>query len=490
MKEYTIINVSSGSSLGKVPKVCKVVNLSSAPREEVARTLSAQAGGSLDSQFVDLHGKTCFIHELNTTYYPKKYIKALFVVDEDDKNADIKIRNIIRRSKYDRVGKMIYRLEKSKFKTTKLNGQKRRYVNHHHSMSTVKLLQAKPFSPDHLENIVEATIVRTYDDCAGSIAGLTVTLNKYSIPFEIENAKIVYQEGWLTTKKDITKSSLSCVYRSLIDTLPENDKYWKYKTGYPQYVDTDRGPKAMVINPKLDTDQKRTIFEKMKTFTIWMKSKVMSMVSYIRNLFVRTGNKKKSKLAWATLPKVVPSTISMFALVRSKMVETNANKAIKDANKMIATMTVNKMMSKVGPGGDKTILQKNLSDPFATYIAMTQSFNANDAITVANNIAAQSNRKNRLTYAMISSIVTAAYYALNGGVIVSCIVLVLLVVMFFVPKLEPEWLIMLNICATSRTLVGFVINVLMTLIETMMAPSGSTIAIRMFIYTVAQILAF
>lgn len=490
MKKYTEIKVTSNGAVGKVPKSCKVVNLSSAPREEVARTLSTQAGGSLDYQFIDLHGKTCFIHELNTTSYHKKHVKVLFVVDDDDRNADIKIRNIIRRSKYERVGKMVYCLEKSKFRPENLNGLKRRYANHHHSMSTVKLLQAKPFCPGHLENIVESTVVSTHDDCAGSIAGLTVTLNRYSVPFEIENARIEYQEGWITTKKDINKSTLSCTYKGLSDVLPENDKYWKYKTGYPQYVDTDRGPKAMVISQKTDIIGGKTIMDKMATVAIWFKQKIIGIIDYIKGMFVKNDKGGGNKLAWTTLPKVVPSTINMFALVRSKMVETNASKAIKEANKMIATMNVNKMMSKVGPGGDKTFLQKNLSDSFAAYVAMTQSFNASEAVVVANNIAAQSNRKNRLIYAMVSSTATAAYYALNGGIIVSCIVLVLLVIMFFMPKLEPEWLIMLNICLTSRTLVGLVINVLMALIETMMGPPGSTTVIRMFMYTVAQILAF
>lgn len=489
MTKYTKITVTSNGSTGKIPTKSKIVNISSAPHAEVARTISAQASAGLDFNFVDLHGSTCYIHSIGTTKYPTKQTRVLFVVDEDDRNADIKIRNIIRRSKYNMVGKMIYNIEKSKHKITKMNGLKGRYINQHHTMEIIKQLQARQFNPEHVENVVEAVIVRTYDDCAGSIAGLTVVLNKYGVPFEIENAVVNYPEGWLTTKKDVMKMAMSSGYKGLSDILPENDKFWKYKLGYSQYVDTDRGPAKMLIKKEVDK-RENIVITKLKGVMKWLKGKMKKMIGIIKGLFTHSKPKPEIRLAWSTLPKVVPSTVNMFALIRSMMVEQNASRDIKKANEIIATMNLNKMLSKVGPGGNKNILQTKLTDSSSAYIAMTQSFNTTEAITVANNLAAKANRKNRLGYATISCVVTASYYALSGGAVISCIILTLMIVMFFMAKFEPEWIILLNMCISSRSLTGLIVNLLIAVIETMLSPANSTNTIRVFVYTVAQILSF
>jgi hypothetical protein len=103
------------------------------------------------------------------------------------------------------------------------------------------MLSLSQLSQKKASSISYITIVQTNDDRAGSIAGLTYAAKILNVRFEIERANVSYKECWLsTTKKYNEKELLS--QQSLGENIVKlNDKYWNYKSGYGDYILTEKG---------------------------------------------------------------------------------------------------------------------------------------------------------------------------------------------------------------------------------------------------------
>jgi hypothetical protein len=486
MREKKIMQVKSDATKGDVPKAIGYVNLSSAPTDEVNRTIAAHKSTDLDIKMMSLHGKTHYNYLTETLIVSQKRIPVLFVIDEDDKNADIKIRNVCRMAKYSCVGKMIYMLEKSKHRPTLDQGTLKRFANHHHTIDTMKLLSAKPLNLEQLDNTVESFIMKTYDDCAGSIAGLTVALNRLKIPFEVQSAKITYEEGWISTKRDITRLGFDRV-APVSDINPCNDKQWKMKAGYTNYVDSDKGPSC--IKFKSEKPKTKNIFER-----AWDRIKnFFEHVVYIAKNWMKMRRPQptapEDNLAWTIIPATVPMTANTLVFAWTSNVPDNANSDIKKANKLIANMQTSKMLAKVGPSGDKTMLNAKITDEYASYVAGVTSYNVADATITANAIAAKKNRARKFEGAILSSSLTIGYLLIAGYVLLSFALVCLIVAAYFMPSIEPEWLILLNMCLTSSTITTVIINGLIAAIELLLKPSKRTTTARTAVYVIALLLS-
>jgi hypothetical protein len=156
---------------------------------------------------------------------------------------------------------------------------------------------------------------------------------------------------------------------------------------------------------------------------------------------------------------------------------------------LIADMQVNKNLSKVGPGGDKTFLNKKRSKVFNSYIAGITSYNVADATTVANNIAAKNHRHHTFNALVMSTTVTSVTLIIRGHRLVPMILIALLVVCYVNSNIEPSWLISLNLLLTSFNMRNFIVNSLISIIELGLAPAKRLAPFRTLVYIIATILS-
>lgn len=222
-----------------------------------------------------------------------------------------------------------------------------------------------------------------------------------------------------------------------------------------------------------------------------IKDKIGILTEYFTKGNNNLPNKEKDnmpRLAWTLSPAVIPCVVNAYSLTMSLNTPDNASASIKKSNKLLAMMYLNKILAKIGASGDKTILSKKMDDETAAYFTHTQSYNATDAIIVANNLAAKTNRKNRLVNVAISSVVSSVYCLVTGSVVASLFIMILLLIVYLIPVFEPEWLILINMCMTPVNISMFVVNGIMGVIEFVIRPPGRTAMVRSAIYLIAQLL--
>lgn len=484
-----VIHVTSTNIVGSLPNFKWYINISSAPNDTIAQTIAQIPNADSDARQGALVGRARYIHDMNIIIPAKRKEQVVMVVDEDDANRDIKIRNICARNNYKCIGKVMFKKEKNMSEDRLGSSIVKRYANHHHKRSILRLLDADAFNVGTMPNLSYATIVRTTDDHAGSIAGLTVALNKRKISFNIVTVHVEYKEGWITSKKRINNMRIT-QSRKVTDVNPESDKMWQFKVGYDMYYPTDRGPCELTMGQSKEKETGGTGLTKMIDKIIGWLDEVGGWV--IRKLFVRQrkkGKHKKHGLAWTPIIKTAANMTSTTCLTYSVNVENNASKQINKANKLISLMQVNKMMSKVGPTGDKTKLNEAKDPVFDAYIAATMSYNVNDAIVHANNLAAKQNRKSRLTSMYVSTVVTMAYMALSGLTLIAIVIACLALMLTLNNRVDPEALILLNMVLTSGNVGGLMINLAITLIELIINPPSSTKNVRTTIYVIVWLLS-
>lgn len=479
------IIVSSDTLVGRVPEFSKYINLSSAPHMTVAQVISRIPSAKKNATALSLNGRATYINSMKTFSVHGKNDKIIFILDDDDSNKDIKVRNICARNRYKCIGKVIFKKEKPKYQSNDNYTLMERIANHHHKRSVLTKLVAGTFDPSHVKNVNYVTIVKTDDDHAGSIAGLTVALNMRGVNYHVANGHVEYPEGWITSKKRINCMQI-VPRKSLCDINPENDKNWNFKTGYDAYFNSDMGPCAVTMvsqvqGPNISKiemiiDKIKHLFEKMK--------------NWITGLFKnkRDFNGTKHKLAWTNIIKTGANVVNTTCLTYSLSRPTNASKEIKKANSLISSMQINKMLSKVGPTGDKTFLNKKQNDAFNAYITATTSYNVTDAITHANVLTAKKNRVQRLLGMYLSTAATLTYYTITYNYIMFITILAISVILTATQVIKPEALILLNMLLTSGTLGGLMINTVIAGIEMLLDPPSSTNMIRSITYLVVWII--
>lgn len=276
---------------GKSWEVSRVCNLSSVPKWAISKVtnrlvdsannitvLSYQLRASVD----DLSMKKRFHKRIKD--------KVTMIVDSDDKHYMDKIKNVCFMNSWKNQGVIKIKMCTSTNKPrTLLEGKMGiRIANHNHTRTIMKMITSRPLNQADLNCIISSTVVRTYDDRAGSISGLTYILGMFDIPYIIEDCVIRYNESWLTTKKLLHRCDI-ITNTSTSDYIPDGELAWQYKTGYGDLVMTNNGIKMAKIaikstSTKKDQKNKRSnwiirmfkkLCSKIRTVIIWIKEKVM-----------------------------------------------------------------------------------------------------------------------------------------------------------------------------------------------------------------------
>jgi hypothetical protein len=506
------IIVTSKGVVGECDKIDGFFNLSSAPYKHVVMIIRSMPQDHNDIALPLMNNMN---YNTKTNTFMKGHgrkRRVMVVIDEDDNNSDIKIRNIMQQTKVDIIAKMIYKREKSKIKDQESEGATMRYMNHHHRKHVVDSLSSKIIHLTKDDNLVRAQLIKTNDDHAGSIAGLTVYMNVRSIPFIINQATVRYDEGWATSKKLVRRVRIDKKCR-LKDTNPEGDKQWKFKTGYDKIIESDIGPVEIYFEKnegKHSIMMKRimSIFKSIGKSVINILIRIVNIFREIcKNLFGTSNKKEKrrkgnilnnrlrenkrnidSKIAWTQTTVTAINVVNMVSLTFSITTPKNASGEIKKANKLLANMQINKMLSKVGPTGDKTTLNMRQTDSTNAYIVGATSYNITDSTTVANNIAAKQNWQRRYANLVISSSLTATYWAIQQNYLAVVAIISMMIITYFAPSLQPEWVISLNLIMTSFNVRSLIVNMMIAIIELVVKPPTRVSRVRSLIYIVAQLL--
>jgi hypothetical protein len=356
---------------------------------------------------------------------------------------------------------------------------------------------------DALENNIAIQIIQTSDDRAGSIAGMTVMANDLEKPFTIEQVRVSYKECWLCSKKDPRRMKIKTT-STVKDTMPEGDKHWRYKTGYGDMVDTSKGivkqddyKKQKPINKRVTKGLLELTIAKVKSLLRWIGNKAVALGHKITDLvsgkqpteIPRKRRKHVTKTMSVGILRPIATVANLTSLSACINTPANASSEIAEANRLIADMQVNKNLSKVGPGGDKTFLNKKRSKVFNSYIAGITSYNVADATTVANNIAAKNHRHHTFNALVMSTTVTSVTLIIRGHRLVPMILIALLVVCYVNSNIEPSWLISLNLLLTSFNMRNFIVNSLISIIELGLAPAKRLAPFRTLVYIIATILS-
>lgn len=485
-KRKPIITVTSQNIIGSLPTFSKYINISSAPNDVVMTTIARIPNTLNKITPLSLNGRSRYIHDTKLIMTPGKIDKVVMIIDEDDMNRDIKIRNICARNKYQCIGKIMFKKEKSKCDDKSGSVTIERFANQHHKKSVITALAAGVYHSGVIKNLTYATIVKTDDDHAGSIAGLTVALNMRGVSFHIVHGHVTYDEGWITSRKRIKFMKVT-PRKNISDINPEDDKLWQYKTGYDNYFNTDKGPCEVTMLTSDNINQKgkmQAIFTKIKNMFTRVKQWIIKMFK-----IKEKTNNNEHKLAWTEIIRTCSNMTNTTCLTYSVSQDTNASSQIKKANKLISSMQVNKMLAKVGPTGDKTILNKGKDAAFDAYIAATTSYNVSDAVIHANNLSAKQNRKNRLMSMYLSTTITVTYLILMQYHMLAITVLTLALILSLIQQVKPEALILLNMLLTSGSLGAMLLSMTIAIIELIIDPPSSTRTIRTTIYMVVWLIS-
>jgi 5S rRNA maturation endonuclease (ribonuclease M5) len=477
------VEVKNDIITGKIPKFEKYLNLSSAPHDWVSGLIARVDKSGDTPTGINLYARTKWVSHLQMMKKAPRTIKVIVVVDADDKEQDIKIKNLMSVQKIKFIGKMVIKREKCKTPNVSASGKSIRLANGHHTAEVIKSLTAEQIHPKTLNKVVHVHIVSTSDDHAGSIAGLTAYLNIRNICFEVVTQQVKYPEGWITTKKHNPKIKMEHNGYTT-DINPQNDTLWMFKTGYDNYMVSEKGPTKVTLKKQAMKQAKESMRQR---FMKWIRK----IVQKIKAWFTKDkpkDEKPKSGLAWTPILAQAVNTANGAILGYSIKTSVNASKDIDEANKLLSNMATNKMMAKVGPSGDKTPLLIKTSRAYNAYMAAMTNFNVVDATVHSNNIAAKENRSTRLRMAYLSLAVTCIYLIVVKSYLLIAALFAITLIVTVVPGLKPELVTILAMLASSTTVLGLVKSTVIAVVELVIKPPTSTSGFRVALYACISVL--
>lgn len=325
----------------------------------------------------------------------RKKVPVTIITDEDDKKKNAKIRNLMRISRMYMVTNINIKndIKNKNINDVSKTGRIMRYSHFGHTKEVKAVTDSMSLTVNNSSSLARATIIETNDDRCGSTDAIKMYLDMIKVPYSIEKHQVSYTESWLTTNRKIVKMKTRDT-NIAADIIPDNDKDWMSKTGYGDYLMTNQGPKVIEIG---DVKQKKGMYSKavklVKSLIIWFGRVWKDIKRWFNNEDKDTNNMKPQT---ASLTVEVPTgVLSHLASIYVAALPQNASKDIKAANKLVTKMQLNKILSRVGVGGDKTILAKKTSDSFDAYMSGITSYNTGEAIINANNLASSSYKSKR-----------------------------------------------------------------------------------------------
>lgn len=473
------IIITIDNIIGSEIKSKRIMNLSSIPAQLLKVVFTRFSYEMKGIKFLDLYNSSIFDAK---TGKRKILIKTktfvTFVVDSDDGTKDIKMRNIIKTCGVVAVSIIVLKAPAIRTNDDELPiGKAIRFAHCGHTKTIMNTLNANAMTTSNIQSLSVATVVRTGDRRCGSIAGILLCAEMYKIRIVKETQKIVYNESWIDTNKK--QFAIFVDDRPVAsDVIPSADIYWRYRTGYTDYIMTDQGVRRCCINNKI----KETVWDKIKRI---IKNTWTRLVNFIFNKTQKNKDVDNNKVKVAmTIFHVAPSlTCHLSSLIMSSTVK-NASKDIKSANKIIAKMQINKMVSRSGLSGDKTMLANVFSPAFDAYIASTQSYNTTDAITTANNLAAAKYKTQRMMVNAILLIIIMIVAIITGNAIILIISTLIVIFDYFINLPNDTLLYYILACVCSFNLMSLVIN-LVALIAEYSIKDDKTKSMRAAMYFVA-----
>lgn len=280
------ITIDVDTIVGTIENCKQIMNLSSLPQGMVSTVTDRIPTLDAKIKSVDLYPNV--VETSNGTVAIVKFKgidkkrPMIFIIDDDDNNADAKIRNISKINKYVCIGIIEIKTQKAtRLGTTDKNGKIIRVGNHNHTKEIFKMLSLTQFSAAKASSISYVTIISTKDDRAGSIAGLTYAATINKVKFEVERANVTYNECWMCTKRKYELKDLIMAKTDVDSPLKTDDRYWNYKTGYGDMMKTSEGVRKIEMN-KPNSSKKENWFEKLMKFFINI---IKDIVEKVSNMF-------------------------------------------------------------------------------------------------------------------------------------------------------------------------------------------------------------
>lgn len=480
----------------------KIINLSSLPSEPLRAVLARLPKGPSKYTMVQLLGGA--MYDIQTQQMEKKNKTAVnFVVDVDDTRSDIKIKNICKRGSF-YISVVITigdaRIKKKKTKTTNKKvpvvGKTTTLANWHHDAEVLTALKAQILMQKFIQGCSSITVIKTNDSLASSVAGILMFLKGMNVECIIEHVTVVYKPTWLTAAPD-NANLFKVASTSIADEfLVKNDPYWTYKSGYTSYVMTRKGPKKLTRDPQEEKGN-----EDIWTWLNGLWSRIVSAVLNIWHMVLQilglsTTNSQKSEekidtsteLAF-TFIKEVPELSCIVANAVESFTPRNASKDVKEANKMVARMQMNKMAAKSGPGGDKTYLKDTTSETFNSYLTALTSYNMTEALVMANNSAASRYRYIRSTLIAVIVLVSMIMMTLQGAKLTLGALVVVTIIDYFTDIFKFGLIFNVLALIASPTFLGVTLNMAMLLIELYITDTATKF-IRSSIYLIVKCLSY
>jgi uncharacterized membrane protein YhdT len=178
---------------------------------------------------------------------------------------------------------------------------------------------------------------------------------------------------------------------------------------------------------------------------------------------------------------MIGPVIGLTAGIVASLIPKNPNEDVKRVNKILARMQLNKMLSRSGVSGDKTILSQKTSTTFDAYLATLTSYNIQEALIIANNSAASAYRKKKYILLMITVLVILAMSIFTGTVLQSIVIAGICVIDYIIDFMPNESIFPLIATVSSLNIPIIFANLSFTIIE-MIYKDDKTIMYRMILY--------
>lgn len=219
----------------KMITIKNIVNLSSMQTSYLKTMLNQLTGSSKQFHVMKIIALVMYIDSERKNRVVKP-TAVWFVVDEDDKLNDIKIRNISRINNYVKVGKIVLIKEESKVMKISMTGKELRLTTYQVMTETAKQLGChKKLKMDG--KVKEVNIVQLQNKLLGSIAGITLMLNRLELPFTISRNGFEKFASWAVLKpEDLNKVKEG---KYVGDDKKLQDPSWMYTIEGTQYIITE-----------------------------------------------------------------------------------------------------------------------------------------------------------------------------------------------------------------------------------------------------------
>lgn len=511
--KHNNIEITTTSIIGKEIRSGNFVNLTSVNNSMINVIMSRVPFIPAKVRYINFNKIPMYDCESGKkiTYRNSKLL-ATAIVDGDDNLKDIKFLNLSRYYNIQVLTVITIKYKSNKPVKTNDNvnqGKIARICNYGHTHRVMKQLRAIPLNQTIIGSCSEVIIVKTNDKLCTSIDSIKFILKEQGKKFKIEYVNVEYMNSLLMFKK---KEKVNFYEDNVTnDYIPEGDTTWINKQGYSNMVMTNKGIKRVrqglpdVVDKKVHAELKSkenkfiSIITKIISKIVeYCKMVITSLMDKFKNKTHKStdnegkgesSNKIQQTTTAITFTNNLVSAFSNACSVAMSQVDKNASKDIKKANKLIANMQLNKIAAKTGISGDKTYLTKDKTDAFNAYLAATTSYNTNEAVTMANNMASKDYSKKKMYMTSLLMLIVIVSMAMGNSIVNVTMSLSVLIIDYFSDIFKNETVYNIIPIIHSNSLIMWLTTMGAFTVEYNIKNS-TTKAIRNIIYAIITCLTY